>query len=206
MTKPTRITAGIVLTLALTGCATRNGYREAFSPADTIKDSTQSFARPEPTVWPAVLTTLARQGFTVSSANEQAGVISATRLMQDPNDNDLSYHVDATVTVTAQDVSAGAQKTQVSLAANEETIRHQKYHTWWHLLWLIPIFPTGTEYNTVVRRERTVSNSRFYTDFFDALREELPKPPTSSSAQRTPSKPRRAGTSAVQDGPASGKS
>ena len=43
-------------------------------------------------------------------------------------------------------------------AANMTTELHEKSYTWWHLLWLIPIFPTGSEYTTVVVNRDPVHN------------------------------------------------
>ena len=43
-------------------------------------------------------------------------------------------------------------------AANMTTELHKKSYTWWHLLWLIPIFPTGSEYTTVVVNRDPVHN------------------------------------------------
>ena len=60
-------------------------------------------------------------------------------------------------------------ETQVIAAANMTTELHKKSYTWWHLLWLIPIFPTGTEYTTVVINRDTVHIPQLYHDFFTAV-------------------------------------
>jgi hypothetical protein len=66
-------------------------------------------------------------------------------------------------------VPTSEQITHVIAAANETTEMHKKSHDWWHLLWLIPIFPTGTEYTTVVVDRDTVHSAQLYQDFFTAV-------------------------------------
>jgi hypothetical protein len=167
-----------VLAMSVSACATQTAsYRTAFDSEKAISGNSQVFKASEDRVWDATLATLAKQGFTVGEASKDGGVINATRLMSDPNDHALSYEVTCTVTVVDQ----SSKDTAVSMAANEKTIRHQKYHDWWHLLWLIPIFPTGTEYRTVVRHEGTVTDNTFYSEFFAGVKSELKV--SSASAQ-----------------------
>jgi hypothetical protein len=63
--------------------------------------------------------------------------------------------------------------TQVIAAANQTTEMHKKVYTWWHLLWLIPIFPTGSEYTTVVVNRDTVHNPQLYRDFFTSVKKRV---------------------------------
>jgi hypothetical protein len=49
-------------------------------------------------------------------------------------------------------------------------ILHRATTTWWHLLWIIPIIPTGTEYQTLAIKEGNVTDPGFYTGFFNSLK------------------------------------
>ena len=72
----------------------------------------------------------------------------------------------ATITL----VPSSDQMTRVMMAANQTTNLHKKDYQWWHLLWIIPIFPIGTEYTTVVVDRDTVRSPQFYSDFFGSLK------------------------------------
>lgn len=155
----------------LTGCASKDAYRQAFASNEAVQGNTRTYAAPVKDVWDSSLAVLAHQGFTITLSNRQDGILNAERKMTDPNDSDLSYDITSTVTITPFE----QQSSEIVMTANEQTIRYQKTHTWWHLLWLIPIFPTGTEYNTVVRHSGTVSDQKFYSAFFDGVSKELEK-------------------------------
>ncbi len=156
---------------SVTGCASNDAYRQAFTSNEAVQGNSRTYASPVTDVWNASLEVLAHQGFTVSLSNRQDGILNAERKMTDPNDSDLSYDITTTVTLTPIE----KQSSQIVMTANEQTIRYQKTHTWWHLLWIIPLFPTGTEYNTVVRHSGTVSDNKFYAAFFDGVSSELEK-------------------------------
>jgi hypothetical protein len=49
----------------------------------------------------------------------------------------------------------------VLVAANQTTEMHKKEYRWWKLLWLIPLFPTGSDYTTVVVNRDTVRSPQF---------------------------------------------
>jgi len=115
--------------------------------------------------WGSVLEVIAERGWIMQQADTKSHVILATREIRDENDKALSHSLSASVTL----VSMSEQITRVIAAANETTELHKKSHDWWHLLWLIPIFPTGTEYTTVVVNRDTVHNPQLYQDFFDAV-------------------------------------
>ena len=102
----------------------------------------------------------------VRSADKANAIILADREMTDQNDKNVSYQITSTVTF----VPLGQGITQVSLAANQTTELHRKEYVWWHLLWLIPLFPIGSEYNSVVTQRGTVQNPEFYAGFFDNLK------------------------------------
>lgn len=172
--------ATLTAALAIAGCATQAPYDAAFDPAQANPAASQVLAASPAAVWPAALAVLARQGFTATATDPAAGVISVRRLMADPDHADESYTIDATVTIAP---AGRGGKTMVALAANQQTIEHQKRHDWWHLLWIVPLFPIGTEYNTVVRAESTVTDAGFYSAFFDAMKTAL-KPPAVAGADR----------------------
>jgi hypothetical protein len=86
--------------------------------------------------------------------------------MQDKEDHEFSYNIHASVDISEE---ADAQSI-VSLAASQQTILHRSTYTWWHLLWILPIIPTGIEYQTVVVKEGNITDPGFYTDFFNSLK------------------------------------
>jgi hypothetical protein len=146
------------------GCATNDGYQKAFAAESAIKGNHQKFPGPSDQTFRAVKVTLVRQGFTIESADASSGLIKAIRNFQDTQDKDVSYNIIATADVTVDDDSS-----IVTLAASQQTILHREWHTWWHLLWIIPLFPTGTEYQTVVTHEGNVTDPAFYKDFFASV-------------------------------------
>jgi hypothetical protein len=86
--------------------------------------------------------------------------------MQDKEDPEISYNIHASADVS----EVAGSETNVSLAASQQTILHRATTTWWHLLWIFPIIPTGTEYQTLVVKEGNITEPAFYSDFFNALK------------------------------------
>jgi len=86
--------------------------------------------------------------------------------MQDKDNPEISYNIHASADISEV---TGIQST-VSLAASQQTILHRATTTWWHLLWILPIIPTGTEYQTLVVKEGNITDPGFYTDFFNSLK------------------------------------
>jgi hypothetical protein len=86
--------------------------------------------------------------------------------MQDKEDPEISYNIHASADIS----EVTGSETNVSLAASQQTILHRATTTWWHLLWIIPIIPTGTEYQTLVITEGNITDPGFYTDFFNSLK------------------------------------
>jgi len=154
---------GLVL---LSGCGSEPSYRQAFNSSEQIQGNTESISASEDRTWAASLRVLSQQGFMVRSADKANAIILADREMTDQNDKNVSYQITSTVTF----VPLGQGITQVSLAANQTTELHRKEYVWWHLLWLIPLFPIGSEYNAVVTQRGTVQNPEFYAGFFDNLK------------------------------------
>lgn len=168
-----------VAVAALAGCAGQVGYQKAFSAQTAPVGNKHTFAQPPPQVFGTVKRTLVQQGFSIEQSDLANGLLKATRNLQDPSDKDVSYNVNVSVDVTAD---SAAEASIVTLAASQQTILHREWHTWWHLLWIIPLFPTGTEYQTVVTKEGNVTDQGFYQDFFTAIEKELPERPANLSA------------------------
>ena len=151
--------------VALYGCAANEGYRQAFSDQARIAGNSHPVSTDPATTLRDTKGVLVHQGFTVENFDLNAGMIKAVRDFQDADDPTVSYNIAATVDVTGD----GGSGSTVTLAASQQTILHRQWHDWWHLLWIIPLFPTGTEYQTVVTREGNVTDTRFYSDFFGGL-------------------------------------
>ena len=164
MVMPTLLSLACVLFL-ISGCSTPSTEDHAFSEQNKIKGNAESISAPMEITWGSVLEVMAERGWLMQQADTKSHVILATREIRDENDQDLSHSLSATITL----VPVSEQITHVIAAANETTELHKKSHDWWHLLWLIPLFPTGTEYTTVVVSRDTVHNPQLYQDFFDAV-------------------------------------
>ena len=161
---PTLLTLTCLL-LLVSGCAEPTTQDHAFSEQSKIKGNSESIPYPMDVTWGSVLEVMAERGWLMQQADSKSHVILATREIRDEDDKSLSHTLSATVTL----VPVTEQITHVIAAANETTELHKKSHDWWHLLWLIPIFPTGTEYTTVVVNRDTIHNPQLYADFFDAV-------------------------------------
>jgi hypothetical protein len=92
-----------------------------------------------------------------------------TKEIRNRDDKEFSHTVKGTITM----VPLSEHLTRVMLSANQTTELHKKSYVWWHLLWMIPIFPTGTEYTTVVTDRDTVRSPEFYKSFFSELTKAL---------------------------------
>ena len=159
--------ASLLCVLLLVGCSSEPAHYEgAFSASQQVKGNSESISVPFDRAWGSVLEVLSQQGFLIQQADSKSHIILANREMRSKDDKDLSHTVAATVTL----FSSSNQLTRVMMAANQTTELHKKSYTWWHLLWLIPVFPTGTEYTTVVVERDTVRSPQFYSDFFGAVK------------------------------------
>jgi uncharacterized lipoprotein len=157
----------LVFVLLLAGCSSEPAHYEgAFSASQQVKGNSESISAPMDMAWGAVLEVLSQQGFLIQQADSKSHIILANREMRSKEDKDLSHTVSATVTL----LPSSDQLTRIMVAANQTTELHKKSYTWWHLLWLIPVFPTGTEYTTVVVERDTVRSPQFYNDFFGAVK------------------------------------
>jgi hypothetical protein len=153
----------------LNGCA-GPGYKQAFSTQTALNGNTKHFMNPADQTVKAVKQTLVKQGFTIDASGSSADIIKANRIMQEKEDSKISYNIQLSV-VVSEDVTG--RSSNVSVGASQQTILHKKWHTWWHLLWIIPIIPTGTQHQTVVTSEGNVDDPTFYNDFFTGLEKTL---------------------------------
>ena len=173
--------ASLFVVLLVVGCSSEPAHYEgAFSASQQVKGNAESISAPMDRAWGSVLEVLSQQGFLIQQADAKSHIILANREMRSKEDKDLSHTVAATVTL----FPSSNQMTRVMVAANQTTELHKKSYTWWHLLWLIPVFPTGTEYTTVVVERDTVRSPQFYSDFFGAVKKFAEE--KKESAQSTP--------------------
>ena len=159
--------AVLLIALFVAGCSSDPPHYEgAFSASQQVKGNAESISAPLDMTWGAVLEVLSQQGFLIQQADSKSRIILANREMRSTEDKDLSHTLTSTITL----FPSGDQLTRVMVAANQTTELHKKSYTWWHLLWLIPIFPVGTEYTTVVVERDTVRSPQVYSDFFGAVK------------------------------------
>jgi len=152
---------------AVIGCGgAQQGYQKAFDIQHSLTNNQCTFPQSAETVFMMVKQVLLQQGFTIESAELKSGIIKAVRSMQDKEDAEISYSIHASADVSEV---PGVHAT-VSLAASQQTILHRATTTWWHLFWIIPLIPTGTEYQTLVIKEGNITAPGFYADFFNALK------------------------------------
>ena len=157
----------LLLALHVLGCSSDPPHYEgAFSASQQVKGNSESVSAPVDMTWGAILEVLSQQGFLIQQADPKSRIILANREMRSKEDKDLSHTVSTTVTL----FPSSDQLTRVMVAANQTTELHKKSYTWWHLLWIIPLFPTGTEYTTVVVERDTVRSPQFYNDFLGAVK------------------------------------
>ena len=159
--------ASLLFVLLVVGCSSEPPHYEgAFSASQQVKGNSESISAPMDMTWGAVLEVLSQQGFLIQQADSKSRIILANREMRSKEDKDLSHTVTGTVTL----LPSSDQVTRVMVAANQTTELHKKVYVWWHLLWVVPIFPVGTDYTTVVVERDTVRSPQFYSDFFGAVK------------------------------------
>jgi hypothetical protein len=169
-----RIVGGCLVAgmLALFGCAgNQQGYQKAFDSQNSLTQNQCAFTQSCDGIFKIVKQTFIQQGFTIESADSKSGIVKAIRNMGDKENPEISYNIHASADISEV---TGAE-TNVSLAASQQTILHRSSTTWWHLLWILPIIPTGTEYQTLVIKEGNITDPGFYTDFFNSLKVSVTK-------------------------------
>src|SRR5664280_422779 len=158
--------------ITLIGCATnQQGYQKAFDSQSSLTQNQCTFKQSSDSIFMISKQVFIQQGFTIESAELKSGIIKAVRNMQDKENPEISYNIHASADISEV---AGAETT-VSLAASKQTILNRATTTWWHLLWILPIIPTGTEYQTLVVKEGNITDPGFYTDFFNSIKVEVTK-------------------------------
>lgn len=156
----------VLFAMVITGCSgSQVGYQKAFNAQQCLTNNQAVFTQSPDSVFKIVKQTLIQQGFTIESADTKSGIVKAVRNMQDKDDAEISYNINASA-----DISDLGHDTNVCLSASQQTILHRSTTTWWHLLWILPIIPTGTEYQTLVIKEGNITDPGFYTDFFNSLK------------------------------------
>lgn len=156
-----------VAIMALTGCAgNQQGYQKAFDSQHCLTQNQCALSQSSESIFKIVKQTFVQQGFTIESADLKSGIVKAVRNMEDKENSEISYNIHASADIS--EVAAG--ETNITLAASQQTILHRATTTWWHLLWIIPVIPTGTEYQTLVIKEGNITEPGFYTDFFNSLK------------------------------------
>lgn len=161
--------AAILSSLIMGGCASAPNYGDAFSSSETMKGNAESIAAAADIIWASALEVVVQQGFNIEQADAKGRILHVTKEIRNRDDKEFSHTVKATITM----VPLSDQQTRVMLSANQTTELHKKSYVWWHLLWMIPIFPTGTEYTTVVTDRDTVRSPEFYQSFFSELTKAL---------------------------------
>jgi hypothetical protein len=152
--------------MTLIGCATQQEYQKAFDSQHSLTQNQCTFKQSTDSIFMIAKQVFIQQGFTIENADLKSGLIKAVRNMQDQENKEFSYNIHVSADISEE---AGAQST-VSLAASQQTVIHRSTTTWWHLLGILPIIPTGTEYQTLVVKEGNITEPGFYTDFFNSLK------------------------------------
>lgn len=159
----------LAMVLVVGGCASTPSYEGSFSEKERIPGSTETIPASMETTWGAALEVFAQQGFLVQQSNKEGRTILANRNVRDKNDEDTSYMLSTTLTL----VPVSDQVTRAILAANQSTELYKKQYRWWKLLWLIPLFPIGSEHTTTVTNRDTIRSPQFYQDFFAAIKKSV---------------------------------
>lgn len=153
--------------VTLIGCATnRDAYQKAFDSQNSLTQNQCTFPQSADKIFMITKQVLIQQGFTIESADLKSGIIKAVRNMQDKESPEISYNIHTSVDISETN---GLHST-VSLAASQQTILHRATTTWWHLFWILPLIPTGTEYQTLVIKEGNITEPGFYADYFNSLK------------------------------------
>jgi hypothetical protein len=179
--------------LVLSGCSSPTTHNRAFSKENIIKGNSEPVPAPVDIAWESVLGVMSEHGWILQQADSASHLVLAQKEIRDGNNKDLSHSITATVTL----VPMSKQITRITMAANMTTELHESSHTWFRLLWLVPLFPTGMEYNTVVINRDTVYDVLLYQDFFTAVKEhcaaikevrgsDLPEPEQSPEPVKAP--------------------
>lgn len=147
------------------GCAGPKPQTMAFSSSTALKENSRSFDLSPTQVMNATKRVFVTQGFTIESADINSGLVKATRHFQDPKDDEVSYNIFASAFL----MENSPESTTLTLSASSQTVLHREWTTWWKLLWILPLIPTGTEYQTIITKEGNIVEPKLYSDFFTAV-------------------------------------
>lgn len=156
---------------ALVGCASNQPYNKAFDSQNALVQNQCSFSQPADNIFKVTKQIFVQRGFTIENADMKSGIMKAVRIMADKDNSEISYNIHASADIS----EITTDETQLSLAASQQTILHRSSLTWWKLLWILPLFPTGTEYQTLVIKEGNITDPVLYNDFCNAVRVEATK-------------------------------
>jgi len=159
----------LVMVFVVSGCASTPSYEGSFSENKRVQGSTETIPSSMETTWGAALEVFAQQGFLVQQADKESRTILANRHLRDEKDEETSYMLSTTLTL----VPVSDQATRAILAANQSTELYKKQYRWWKLLWIIPLFPIGSEHTTTVTNRDTIRSPQFYHDFFVAMKKSV---------------------------------
>jgi hypothetical protein len=157
--------------MTLTGCAGNQHYNKAFDSQHALVQNQCSFSQSADNIFKVTKQVFVQRGFTIENADSKSGIMKAVRNMADKEDSEISYNIHASADIS----EITPDETKLSLAASQQTILHRASLTWWKLLWILPLFPTGTEYQTLVIKEGNITDPVLYNDFCNAVRVEATK-------------------------------
>jgi len=159
----------LLISLVITGCATKGNYQEAFNDTESVTNSSQVIAAAPDVILDSALEVTSKQGFNVENVDPKGRVLTVSKEIRNNEDQEISHTIKSTVTV----VPISEQQSRVMLSANQITELHKKSTVWFHLLWVLPIIPYDTEYTTVVTDRGTVKEQEFYSSFFSKLNQSV---------------------------------
>ena len=155
----------IILAVILGGCASSKVYNKAFSAAHALQGNTLSYEAAPGQIMGSLRATLIQQGFEITTLDNQNHLIKATRKFPDPTDDERAYVINLTASVLGN----GGAGSLVMSSANQQSVYYRTKREWWKLLWIIPLFPVSTEYETVITHEGDITDPGFYADFSKSL-------------------------------------
>lgn len=157
--------------MAFTGCAGSQHYNKAFDSQNALVQNQCSFSQSADNIFKVTKQIFVQRGFTIENADSKSGIMKAVRILADDVDSEISYNIHASADIS----EITTDETKLSLAASQQTILHRSSLTWWKLLWILPLIPTGTEYQTLVIKEGNITDPVLYNDFCNAVRVEATK-------------------------------
>ncbi len=156
----------LLATTTLAGCATEPRYGHLFAGKPTL-GNIHIFASSRRIVRTAALNALVARDFQVK--RERSGRIVAVNNYKTHASSEKTYIITADINVE----KVGSNKTQVAVTASQKTIVHQEWHTWWHLLFIIPIFPTSTHYKDTTTDASAITSKAFYQNLFSDINQQI---------------------------------